>query len=144
MLVKMYTASGEEHGLVDRLANSVQSDEFKHFKADAKKEMLARRAEDSKIVKAQYLNSRSRQERLETAYCKYPGDPIELWKFIPGYNYDVPMGLVKQINDKNKIPKKRADLLSEDSKPVSEGGRPLASDCDGDWLHKMVPSGFEL
>lgn len=141
-VVKMYTASGEAHGLLDVLSNSVASDDNKSLKGEAKKTIESEKKEDSRIVRAEYMNRRGTHERLEMPYCKYAGDPIQMWKFIPGYVYEVPLGLVKQVNDKHKIMKKREGLLSVDSSPVKKDGSPLEKDLDGEYLHKFVPVGF--
>lgn len=136
------TASGERHGLVNTLTNSVPFDDFKHFKPEHKKEMERQKKEDARIVKAQYLNSRGMHERLEKHYCKYSGDPIQEWKFIPGKVYEVPLGLVNEVNDQNKVMKKREGLLSRDGENVQPSGSPLTQDQDGEWLHKFVPVSF--
>jgi hypothetical protein len=94
------------------------------------------------MVKAEYLNSRGRHERLTKAYCKYSGDPLQIWHFIPGRVYDVPLGLVKEVNDKNKILKKRSGLLEVDGKPVTRDETPLAKDEEGEWLHRFSAVGF--
>jgi len=136
------TASGEVHGLVNTLANSVRPDDFKRLSPEHKKMMEAEKKEDARIVKAEYMNSRGNHERLTMPYCKYAGDPIQMWNFIPNRVYDVPLGLVKQVNDKNKIMKKRAGLVSLDEQPVKPDSSPLESDIDGNWLHKFVAVGF--
>jgi len=136
------TAGGEVHGLINTLTNSVPFDDFKHMKPEDKKAVMNQKKEDSKMVKAEYMNSRGRHERLTKPYCKYAGDPIQIWHMIPGHVYEVPMGLVNEINDKNKIMKKREGLLSLDDKEVRKDGSPLSRDEDGDWLHKMVPCSF--
>src|ERR1044072_9073381 len=97
-VVSMVTAWGEEHGLMDRYTNSCTYDEFKNYPAASKAKLEKERKEDSRLVDAEYLCSRGQHERLEMPYCKYAGDPIEKWKFIPGYTYKVPYGLVKQVN----------------------------------------------
>lgn len=141
MNLVMCTASGEQHGLINTLTNAVQGDDFKamapHIKAKAEKE----KKEDSRLVQAEYMNSRGRHERLTKPYCRYAGDPIQIWHFIPGHTYQVPLGLVKEVNDKNKVMKKRSGLVSVDDKNVSDGA-PLDKDVDGDWLHKFIASGF--
>ena len=93
----MATAGGEQHGLINTLTNSVPFDEFKNFKPEYKKKMEAEKKEDARLVKAEYLNSRGRHERLTKPYCKYAGDPIQIWHFIPGKIYEVPLGLVKEV-----------------------------------------------
>lgn len=138
----MCTAAGEQHGWINTLTNAVQANDFKamdpKFKAIAEKE----KAEDSRIVKVEYLNSRGRHERLTKPYCKYAGDPIQMWHFIPGHTYEVPLGLVKEVNDSASRIKKRAGLLSVDGKDVNHDGSPMEKDSDGEWIHKFVPVGF--
>lgn len=136
------TASGELHGLINTLTNSVPFDGFKNMAPEHKKEMEARKKEDSRIVKAEYMNSRGRHERLTKPYCKYAGDPIQIWHFIPGYTYEVPLGLVEEVNDKNKIMKRREGLLEVDGKPVQQNEAPLGHDQEGEWLHRFVAVGF--
>lgn len=140
--IPMATAGGEMHGLVNVLTNSVPFDDFKSMKPEHKKEMERLKKDDSKIVKAEYLNSRGRHERLTKAYCKYSGDPIQIWHFIPGRTYDVPLGLVKEINDKNKTIPKRSGLLSIDGEAVTRDNSPLAHDEEGSWIHKFVAASF--
>jgi hypothetical protein len=140
--VAMATMSGELHGLINTLTNSVIYDEFRNFKPEHKKELEALKKEDSKIVKAEYLNSRGKHERLTKPYCKYAGDPIQIWHFIPGKVYEVPLGLVKEVNDKNKYIPKRSGLVSIDGHALRKDESPLESDQEGDWLHRFSPVGF--
>lgn len=138
----MSTAGGELHGLINTLTNSVPFDDFKNMKPEHKKELEKQKKEDARLVKAEYMNSRGRHERLTKPYCRYAGDPIEIWHFIPGKVYEVPLGLVNEVNDKNKIMKKRAGLLSVDGAPVQQSQAPLEQDQDGEFLHKFVAVGF--
>ncbi len=98
--------------------------------------------EDSRLVKAEYINSRGRHERLTKPYCRYAGDAIQIWHFIPGKVYEVPLGLVNEVNDKNKIMKKRSGLISVDENNVKQDGSPLDRDEEGEFLHKFVAVGF--
>ena len=123
----MATAAGESHGLINTLTNSVPFDDFKNFKPDQKKELEKQKKEDSRLVKAEYMNSRGRHERLTKPYCKYAGDPIQIWHFIPGKTYEVPLGLVNEVNDKNKILKRRAGLVSVDGEASSKKRSPLGT-----------------
>ena len=136
------TASGEMHGLINTLTNCVPFDEFKNFKPDHKKEMERQKKENSRLVKAEYMNSRGRHERLTKPFCLGSGEPIQIWHFIPGKIYEGPLGLVKEVNDKNKIMKKRAGLVSEDDVEVQKSGAPLEEDQEGEWLHKFVSAAF--
>lgn len=142
MQLALATASGEMHGLINTLTNCVPADDFKHFKPEHKKEMEALKKENARIVEAEYLNSKGRHERLTKPYCAGSGEPIQIWHFIPGKTYKVPLGLVKEVNDQNKYLKKRSGLLSLDGNDVNKDGSPLAKDEDGDWQHKFVASGF--
>lgn len=136
------TASGEQHGLINILTNSVPFDDFKNMKPEHKKKLESEKKEDSRLVKAEYMNSRGRHERLTKPYCKYSGDPIQIWHFIPGKTYEVPLGLVNEVNDKNKILPKRSGLVSIDGNAVKKDESPLESDQEGDYLHKFVAVGF--
>ena len=88
------------------------------------------------------MNSRGRHERLTKPYCRYAGDPIQIWHFIPGKSYEVPFGLVKEVNDKNKHIPKRSGLISVDGNDIKNDGSPLDTDQEGEWLHKFVAVGF--
>jgi hypothetical protein len=138
----MATAAGEQHGLVNTLTNSVPFDDFKNMKPEHKKEMERQKKEDSKKVKAEYMNSRGRHERLTKPYCRYAGDPIEVWHFIPGKTYEVPMGLIKEVNDPKKHIPQRSGLVSVDGSSINKDESPLEKDQNGEWLHKFVPCGF--
>lgn len=142
MQLTLATASGELHGLINTLTNSVAPDDFKNFKPEHKKELEKQRKEDARIVKAEYLNSRGRHERLTKPYCKYAGDPLQVWHFIPGHSYDVPMGLVNEVNDKTKVMKRRSGLQEVDGKTILQNGAPIEKDEDGEWLHRFVAAGF--
>lgn len=136
------TAAGEQHGLINTLTNSVPFDDFKSFKPEHKKEMERLKKENARVVKSQYLNSRGRHERLTKPYCAGSGEPIQIWHLIPGKTYDVPLGFVNEVNDENKILKKRSGLMEVDGEKVTKDGSPLDSDSEGEWLHKMIPVGF--
>ena len=136
------TASGEMHGLINTLTNSHTFDDFKSFKPEHKKELERQRKEDARLVKAEYMNSRGRHERLTKPYCKYSGDPIQIWHFIPGKIYEVPLGLVNEVNDATKKIPRRSGLVSIDGEPVRKDEAPLDKDEIGDWLHRFSAVGF--
>ena len=138
----MSTASGELHGLINTLTNSVPFDDFKNMKPEHKKELEKQKKEDARLVKAEYMNARGRHERLTKPYCKYAGDPIQIWHFIPGKIYEIPLGLVNEVNDKNKHIPKRSGLVSIDGEPLRKDESPLDRDEEGEWLHKFVAVGF--
>src|SRR5258708_13110186 len=136
------TASGEKNGIIKTITKSVVLDDFKNMKPEHKKDLEKQKKEDARLVKAEYMNSRGKHERLTKPYCKYAGDPIQVWHFIPGQVYEVPMGLVQEVNDKNKIMKKREGLVSVDDVPVQKNESPLGQDQEGDWLHRFTPCSF--
>jgi hypothetical protein len=136
------TAAGELHGLINTLSNMVPDDGFKGFKPEHKKELEAQKKDDAKLVKAEYMNSRGRHERLTKPYCRYAGDPIQIWHFIPGKVYEVPMGLVREVNDEKKYIPKRSGLVSVDGESLKKDESPLDRDEKGDYLHKFVPASF--
>jgi len=140
--IVMATASGEQHGLVNTLTNSVPFDDFKNMKPEHKKELERQKKEDARIVRAEYMNSRGRHERLTKPYCRYSGDPILIYHLIPGRIYELPLGFINEVNDKTKIMKKREGLIEVDGKPVQNSEAPLNRDEEGDWLHKLIPVSF--
>lgn len=136
------TAGGEQHGLINTLTNSVPFDDFKHFKPEHKKDLENQKKEDAKMVKAEYINSRGKHERLTKPYCRYSGDPILVFHLIPGKTYDLPMGFVKEVNDASKYIPKRSGLVSIDGEAVRKDESPLDRDEQGEALHRLVPCGF--
>ena len=134
------TASGEEHGLINTLTNSVPFDDFKNMKPEERTNMLKEKKEDARIVKVDYINRVGRHERLTKPYCKYSGDPIEIWHLIPGKTYELPLGFVKEVNEKKTIV--RSGLLEVDGEKVNKNGTPLESDKEADWIHKLIPASF--
>ncbi len=134
------TASGELHGLINTLTNSVEFNDFKHMKPDVKAKLEKEKKEDARIVKVEYFNKKGRHERLTKPYCRYAGDAIELWKFIPGKVYDIPMGLVKEVNEKKNVV--RSGLLEVDGEKYTQSGSPLDRDEESDSEHRFIPVKF--
>lgn len=141
MSIIQYTASGEAHGLINTLTNSVENNDFKHMAPHIKAKLEKEKKEDSRTVKAEYINRTGRHERLTKAYCRYAGDPIQIWHFIPGRTYEIPFGLIKEVNAA-KLPK-RSGLIEVDGEKINPDGSPLLKDTDGDWIHKFVSIDFK-
>ncbi len=141
MRLPLCTAGGEIHGIINTLTNSVPNDDFKHFSPAHKEKLVKEKKEHSRIVKAEYMNSMGRHERLTKPYCKYAGDPIEIYHLIPGHVYELPFGMIEEVNDKSKHMKQRSGLLSVDGNDVNKGA-PLENDQEGTWIHRLVPVGF--
>lgn len=140
MAILQATATGEQHGLINTLTNSVPFDDFKNMSPSTKAKLEKEKKEDARLVKVEYLNSKGRHERLTKPYCRYAGDPIQMWNLIPGKQYEVPMGFVKEVNGMKEI--KRSGLLEVDGKSVNADNSPLSTDQEGDWVHKLIPCGF--
>jgi hypothetical protein len=137
----MYTASGEAHGLINTMTNSVENNDFKHMAPHVKAKLEKEKKEDSRMVKAEYFNRMGAHERLTKPYCRYAGDPIQIWNFIPGRTYEVPFGLIKEVNDK-EMPR-RSELVSVDGVEVNEDGKPLKKDQKGEWVHRFISAEFK-
>ena len=138
--VPQATQSGELHGLVNILPNYVEFNDFKHMTPQNKAKAEKEKKEDARIVKAEYINRRGKHERLVKNYCRYAGDPIQVWSFIPGRVYEVPFGLIKEVNEV-RMPK-RSGLMEVDGEKIKSDGSPLDKDEEGDWIHKFIPIGF--
>lgn len=132
---KLKTASGEEHGLMKVIANSCNEEPFKNMKPETKAKAEKIKKDESRLVKARYQNRRGIHERLEKPYCRWEGEPIQLWKFIPEEVYEVPKGLVDEINDPAKQQSARSDIVDMDGVPMKAGAKIPP-------LHQFVPVGF--
>jgi len=140
MTILQATASGEMHGLINTLTNSVENNDFKHMKPATKALLEKEKKEDSRLVKVEYVNRKGKHERLTKPYCKYAGDPILMYHLIPGKVYELPLGFVKEVNEKKNV--KRSGLLEVDGEKVTKDGSPLDRDMDGDWEHKLIKVDF--
>jgi hypothetical protein len=140
MTVAMATASGELHGLINVIGNSVAFDDFKNMDPKTKAKCEKDKKEDNRMVKARYINSRGKHERLQKPYCRWSGDPIKLYNLIPGFIYELPMGMVKEVNEKKNV--KRSGLVSVDGEPLKRDESPLDKDEYEDNLHQLVPITF--
>lgn len=134
-MIEMETESGEKHGLINKLANSVAFNDFAKMDAKTKASCQKAKEHDNKTVKARYINHRGAHERLSRPYMRWAGDPIQMWNFIPDCEYEVPRGLVEEVNDKRRIPQKLSGLLGAD-------GKALMKDAPGQRIHEFVAVGF--
>ena len=127
----MFTKSGEEHGLVKVLPNSVPDSGMKRFKESDRPHMEKLRKEESKMVTVTYINTKGKNERLPMNYCRWDGDPLLAYHFIPEHDYEVPKGLVNQVNAK-KNPK-RSGLMDVNGKELLTDEMEMSE-------HRFVPS----
>lgn len=140
LTVSLVTKSGELHGLIQTLPNSVPYDEFKKCEKAEERTKLKKELENrKKTVRGRYINRQNSNERLEKAFCAGSGEPLQLWKLIPDYTYDLPLGFVEEVNASG-VPV-RADLVSVDGSDINRDGSPLAKDRM-ERIHEIVPVGF--
>jgi hypothetical protein len=134
-MIEMETETGEKHGLINRLANSVPFDDFAKMDAKTKAACQKQKEHDNKTVKVRYINHRGPNERLSRPYMRWAGDPIQMWNFIPDQEYEVPRGLAEEVNDKRRRPMKMTGLLDKD-------GKALMKDQPGKAVHEFVSTAF--
>ena len=126
--------NGREHGLTRQVANSVQGDGFSHMPPENKEKAIKKKKEDGKIIKARYLNKNGRNEFLARPYNLGAGEPIQFWTFLHEEVYDVPQGLVNEVNNKK--------CLARQGKCDENGENPLAKDSYEEQEHRFVPASF--
>lgn len=130
---KKVSPTGEEHGLIKTLANSVAAHNFEKYSPEMKAKLEKERARDNTVVKARYINHRGQHERLTKPYMRWAGDPIQFWHLIPGEVYEMPLGLVEEVN-KARMPK-RSEVLDAQGVPTKKDGQ-------SEQIHELVPVGF--
>jgi len=77
------------------------------------------RKEDDKIVNGMFEFLDAQGGWLEFAYRKYPGEPIQMIKLIHGEICDLPMGIIKHLNNtKKKVRRYNLELTEGGQKPA--------------------------
>ncbi len=130
----MVTENGEQHGLINSVANSVKDNGFQYMTPEAKSKAEKQRKEESRKVKARYINHRGDNERLTKPYMRWAGDPIQTYHLIPGFTYELPMGFINEINNSPGLPR-RSELLDSQGMPTKKDGK-------NERIHELVPVGF--
>lgn len=132
---KMVSPWGESHGLINFIASSVADNDFKHMKPEIKAKAVKAKKEDNEMVKARYINHRGQHERLSKPYYRWAGDVIQFWHFIPGFEYEVPRGLINEVNSVHAKLPKRSQVLDSQGIPTKVDGAPEV-------IHEFVPVTF--
>lgn len=127
------TPKGMEHGLVKVVSNSVPDNEFKRFKEKDRPAMQKLKADQCKMKKAVYINTKGKKDPFERPYCNWDGDPILSYKFLPEHEYEVPQGLIDEVNALKTH--KRSGLLGPNEMP-------LLNDEVEPSEHRFIPVGF--
>ena len=77
--------------------------------AERDKRVKEMRAEDDKMRKGMFEFLDAQGGWIEFSYRKYPGEPIKIIRLVHGEICDIPMGIIKHINNtKRKV--RRYDL----------------------------------
>lgn len=132
MRIQQVTASGEEHGLINEVGNSVPFDDFKHMTEATREKARKMKKEDNRIVKATYFNAKNPEKRLIKAYCRWAGDPVQQYRLISGHTYELPMGLINEVNASGVRIRGEKEVNGEVTK--KDGGL--------DQEYRLVPAAF--
>lgn len=97
-MAALLTASGEEHGLIKQLPNSVKTENLDHMSPEHKVDMQKKIKDACKIVRARYIDRQNANGRFTKPYCAGGGKPIQIWKLISDHVYDLPKGFVEELN----------------------------------------------
>jgi len=92
----------------------------KNTMAAPEREELAKkmRKEDEKLVTGMFEFLDAQGGWLEFAYRKYPGEPIQMIKMVHGEICDLPMGIVKHLNNtKKKVRRYNMELPPDGKRP---------------------------
>jgi hypothetical protein len=92
----------------------------KHTLPAAERDELVKkmRKEDDKIRTGMFEFLDAMGGWLEFAYRKYPGEPIQMIKMIHGEICDLPMGIIKHLNNTKKKVRKYDMTLNPDGKKI--------------------------
>jgi hypothetical protein len=74
--------------------------------------------EDDKIVEGMFEFLDAQGGWLEFSHRKYPGEPIQIIKLIHGEICDLPMGIIKHLNNTKKKVRRYSMEMSESGKKV--------------------------
>lgn len=129
--MKLMTANGEEHGLLRQIPNSVKTENLDHLTPEHKTEVQKRMKDAAKTVRARYINRRNPNAKLEKPYCIGGGKPIQLWKLICDHVYDLPKGLVDEINSSQGVVTRGERI--EDGKLIMQGSVLKEHECVPVW-----------
>lgn len=71
-------------------------------KAEVDEMIKKMRKEDEKLVKGNFEFSEAEGGTFDFTYRIYPGDPIQHYTFVDGEECEIPMGIVKHLNNTKK------------------------------------------
>lgn len=87
--------------------------------AQEREELIKKmRKEDDKLVNGMFEFLDAQGGWLDFAYRKYPGEPIQMIKLTHGEICDLPMGIVKHLNNTKRKIRRYSMELSETGQKV--------------------------
>lgn len=88
--------------------------------ANEREELIKKnRKEDDKLRKGMFEFLDAQGGWLEFSYRKYPGEPIQMIKLVHGEICDLPMGIIKHLNNtKKKVRRYNLEIPSAGGRPV--------------------------
>lgn len=130
----MIDARGNPHGLINVLPNSVRDKEFSQFKEKDRESMKKLKAKEEKLVKARYVHRKGGMEDLCKPYMHWAGDDIRMYRFVHNNVYEVPQGLIDEVNANPGLAKR--------SEIVDSSGQPTIRDGMSEKDHSFYPAEF--
>lgn len=122
----------KKHGLLSVLPNSVKKLPS-GLTPKQKETILKEKEHNARIVKARYNHRKNPLHgELQIPYTLGAGEQIQMWHFLSGEEYEIPVGLVEHVNSaKGRINRSKDDSNSSASK---EEGTTKE--------HEFIPTGF--
>jgi len=118
---KMVTAQGIEHGLIHTLINQVpKSKRFKNVEPKKKEDLEKKLKDDMELIDVRFIHYKGGS--MPKDYYAGAGEPIYMFNFMHDHVYKVPKGLVKEVNDPNRMVEKREGSLDDNGKPIEKDG----------------------
>lgn len=128
------TSTGREHGLINVRSNAVNDSDGKRFKEKDREAMKKKRAYESEMVKVRYVNTKGKSDGFPKPYCRWDGDPILTYLFLPNHEYEIPRGLANEVNEHKEY--QRSGLLD------ATGKKELLKDVTVQGEHLFVAVSF--
>lgn len=121
------------HGELFKIANSVTTSHTENMSSKAKAEYEKQEKDGKRMVKARFILGNKAEIWNDIAHCCGPGEPLVQWRFVDGYVYEVPKGLVDKVN--------REGVSYRRGQRIDESGNITGTDKKV-VLREFVPVGF--
>lgn len=92
--------------------------------------------ENAKLVKGIFRNMEVPGGDLEFAYREFPGEPVRVYHFWDGQEYEIPLGVAKHINKNTKVGIR--DYMR------NAKGEKLLTSCIGGWRQRYTFTSSEF